>query len=107
MYLKADTMPQVEMYSNLLEGFVLLSSSSLTSCFRVFNLRSLFCNLVIFLFNSTGFSISYSFLSFTLLVSYKVNIRSLITSYFSLVDIEKAFLTYKKDLKRIKIIIKI
>ncbi len=25
MYLKADTMPQVEMYSNPLEGFILLS----------------------------------------------------------------------------------
>ena len=30
MYLKTDTMPQVEMYSKLLEGFTLLSRSSLT-----------------------------------------------------------------------------
>ena len=31
MYLKADTKTQVEMYSNLLEGFTLLSRFSLTS----------------------------------------------------------------------------
>jgi len=43
----------------------------------------------------------------SLIESTKINIRSLITNYFPLVDIEKAFLTYKEDLKRIKIIIKI
>jgi len=40
--LESYTLPQVEMYSNLLRGFAFLSRFSLTSCFRVFNLRSLF-----------------------------------------------------------------
>jgi len=53
------TMPQVEIYTKLLEGFVLLSIPFLASCFREFNLSSLFCNLVIFLFSSAGFSIAY------------------------------------------------
>jgi len=49
-------MPQVEMYSKLPRGFVLLSSPFSTSCFREFNLSSLFCILVIFLFSSAVFS---------------------------------------------------
>ncbi len=67
--LESYTMPQVEMYLNLLRGFALLSRFSLTSCFRAFNFRSLFCNLVIFLLSSAGFSIAYSFLSFTFIFS--------------------------------------
>ncbi len=60
MYLKAYTMPQVEMYSNLLEGSSFLSIDLLLPlALEAFNLRSLFCNLVIFLFSSAGFSIAY------------------------------------------------
>lgn len=41
MSLKADTLPQSEMYSKLLEGFVLLSRFFLTFCFIKFNLSSI------------------------------------------------------------------
>ena len=64
MYLKPDTLPQVEMYSRLPWGFLSLAVSLSLFYFKAFNLYSSFCSLLISLFSCAGFSLSYSLSNF-------------------------------------------